>query len=106
MDKEQNKTGKQVETGISAFDTRIRWSKFCLMWISTSSIFMFYLFSNIVTACIVGAFTCWLISFTFMGPWLVHGLHLLTIDIATDDLYKLGAAAGFFAGFLKFKIEK
>lgn len=97
---------KQAEPAKSARSAGHHWSDFCFMWISTSAIFMFFLFSNIITAVIVGAFTCWVISLTFMGPWLVHGLHLLGVDVVTAELFKVGAAAGFFAGFVKLKIEK
>ncbi|HUK99916.1 MAG TPA: hypothetical protein VLX29_03590 [Nitrospirota bacterium] len=97
---------KQPEPANKASSIGYTWLEFCLMWISTSAIFMFLLFSNIITAVIVGAFTCWVISLTFMGPWLVHGLHLLGVDVGTAELFKVGAAAGFFAGFVKLKIER
>jgi hypothetical protein len=87
-------------------DKRPKLPQFCFLWFSTSVIFMGYLFTNIVAAAVVGAFTCWIVSFTILGSWLVHGLHLLSVDVGIGDLYKLGAAAGFFAGFLKFKVEK
>ena len=76
------------------------------MWFSTMGIFMLFLFSNIIMGVLVGAFTSWLLSLTFIGTWIVDGLNLLGVSMRTDALYALGAAAGFFAGFLKFKIEK
>lgn len=87
-------------------DNQPKWPRFCFMWLTTSIVFMAYLFVNIVAASAVGALTCWIISFTILGSWLVHGLNLLSVNVEIADLYKLGAAAGFFAGFLKFKVEK
>jgi hypothetical protein len=87
-------------------DMKPKLPQFLLLWFLTSVVFMGYLFINIVAAAVVGALTCWIISFTVLGSWLVHGLNLLSVNVGIGDLYKLGAAAGFFAGFLKFKVEK
>jgi hypothetical protein len=87
-------------------ESKNRWRDFISLWLSTMGIFMLFLFSNIIMGVIVGAFTSWLLSLTFIGSWIVDGLNLLGVSMRTDALYALGAAAGFFAGFLKFKIEK
>jgi len=87
-------------------ESKNRWRDFISMWLSTMGIFILFLFSNIIMGVIVGAFTSWLLSLTFIGSWIVDGLNLLGVSMRTDALYALGAAAGFFAGFLKFKIEK
>ena len=87
-------------------EIKYRWREFFGMWISTIGIFTVFLFTNIIMGVIVGAFTSWLLSLTFIGSWIVEGLNLLGVQIRTDALYAVGAAAGFFAGFLKFKIEK
>jgi len=87
-------------------ESKNRWRDFISMWFSTMGIFMLFLFSNIIMGVLVGAFTSWLLSLTFIGTWIVDGLNLLGVSMRTDALYALGAAAGFFAGFLKFKIEK
>jgi hypothetical protein len=87
-------------------ESKYRWREFFGMWISTIGIFTVFLFTNIIMGVIVGAFTSWLLSLTFIGSWIVEGLNLLGVQIRTDALYAVGAAAGFFAGFLKFKIEK
>jgi len=90
----------------SVMGNRLNLPRICLMWLSTSIVFMAYLFVNIVAAAVVGAFTCWVISLTVLGSWMVNGLNLLSVDVSIDNLYKLGATAGFFAGFLKLKVEK
>lgn len=87
-------------------ESKNRWRDFFLMWISSIGVFMLFLFTNIIMGVIVGAVTSWLLSLTFIGTWICDGLNLLGVPIKTDVLYALGAAAGFFAGFLKFKIEK
>jgi len=87
-------------------EIKYRWREFFGMWISTIGIFTVFLFTNIIMGVIVGAFTSWLLSLTFIGSWIVEGLNLLGVQIRTDALYAVGAAAGFFAGFLKFKVEK
>jgi hypothetical protein len=87
-------------------ESKNRWRDFISLWASTMGIFMLFLFSNIIMGVLVGAFTSWLLSLTFIGSWIVDGLNLLGVSMRTDALYALGAAAGFFAGFLKFKIEK
>ena len=94
----------KVET--TTVEGKNRWREFFGMWISTISIFTVFLFTNIIMGVIVGAFTSWLLSLTFIGSWIVEGLNLLGVTMRTDALYAVGAAAGFFAGFLKFKIEK
>lgn len=97
---------KPTKLETTAIEGRNRWSEFFGMWISTISIFTVFLFTNIIMGVIVGAFTSWLLSLTFIGSWVVEGLNLLGVTMRTDALYAVGAAAGFFAGFLKFKIEK
>jgi len=86
--------------------TKNRWREFFGMWLTTMGIFTVFLFTNIIMGVIVGAFTSWLLSLTVIGSWIVEGLNLLGVTMRTDALYAVGAAAGFFAGFLKFKIEK
>ena len=90
----------------TVMESKNRWRDFISLWLSTMGIFMLFLFSNIIMGVLVGAFTSWLLSLTFIGSWIVDGLNLLGVSMRTDALYALGAAAGFFAGFLKFKIEK
>lgn len=90
----------------TVMESKNRWRDFISLWLSTMGFFMLFLFSNIIMGVLVGAFTSWLLSLTFIGSWIVDGLNLLGVSMRTDALYALGAAAGFFAGFLKFKIEK
>ncbi len=92
--------------GVAEMLTKHRWRNFFSMWLTTMSIFTVFLFTNIIMGVIVGAFTSWLLSLTVIGSWIVEGLNLLGVTMRTDALYAVGAAAGFFAGFLKFKIEK
>jgi len=92
--------------GVAEMLTKHRWRNFFSMWLTTMSIFTIFLFTNIIMGVIVGAFTSWLLSLTVIGSWIVEGLNLLGVTMRTDALYAVGAAAGFFAGFLKFKIEK
>lgn len=92
--------------GEASMESKNRWRDFFFMWLSTIAFFMLFLFTNIIMGVVVGAFTSWLLSLTFIGTWIVEGLNLLGVPIKNDALYAVGAAAGFFAGFLKFKIEK
>ncbi len=71
-------------------------------WLITCLIFIFWLFTNIFLGTLVGAFTAWLLSFTFMGDWITAGLNSINIKAVTGDLYNIGAAAGFASGFFKF----
>lgn len=87
-------------------DRKGRGRDFFFRWFTAMGLFMIFLFSNIIMGVIVGAFTSWLLSLTFIGTWIVDGLNLLGAPVKVDALYAVGAAAGFFAGFLKFKIEK
>ena len=99
----QSRLGK-LET--TAIEGKNRWKDFFGIWLSTIGVFTVFLFTNIILGVLVGAFTSWLLSLTFIGSWIVEGLNLLGVTMRTDALYAVGAAAGFFAGFLKFKIEK
>ena len=97
---------RPVKLETSAIEGKNRWKDFFGIWLSTIGVFTVFLFTNIIMGVLVGAFTSWLLSLTFIGSWIVEGLNLLGVTMRTDALYAVGAAAGFFAGFLKFKIEK
>ncbi|MFA5073950.1 MAG: hypothetical protein WC539_08675 [Nitrospirota bacterium] len=86
--------------------TETSWRGIVGIWFTTLSVYTTFLFTNIIFGVIVGAFTSWLLSITFIGAWVVDGLKILGVAVENESLYKLGAAAGFFAGFLKFKVEK
>ncbi|MBU4374504.1 MAG: hypothetical protein KJ714_08745 [Euryarchaeota archaeon] len=75
-------------------------------WTMISLSFMFFLFINIIMGVIIGAFTGWLLSFTFLGTWIADGLNISGIKTTPDMLHKIGAAVGFVSGFLKFSISR
>ena len=74
-------------------------------WLTMSFLFMAFLFIHIILGVIIGAFTGWLLSFTFLGTWIIDGLNIFGIKSTPDMLHKIGAAGGFIAGFFKFSIS-
>lgn len=78
------------------------WAAIIGGWVITSLIFIGTLFINAVLGTIVGAFTGWLLSLTFLGNWITAGLNMANIKVQSGELFKIGAAAGFLLGFLKY----
>lgn len=74
-------------------------------WLTMSFLFMAFLFIHIILGVIIGAFSGWLLSFTFLGTWIIDGLNIFGIKSTPDMLHKIGAAGGFIAGFFKFSIS-
>ncbi len=78
------------------------WIALIGVWLMTTLIFIFWLFTNIFLGTLVGSLTAWVLSLTFLGDWITAGLNNINITTVTGDLYKIGAAAGFISGFFKF----
>jgi hypothetical protein len=58
-----------------------------------------------VLATFVGVVIGWLFSFLFIGNWIAEGLNAFGVLVIPDSLYKIGAAAGFLSGFLKYSFS-
>ncbi len=71
-------------------------------------LYMLTLLGNIILTIAIGIITSWLFSLTFIGNWIAAGLSMFNFKVQPDELYKIGAAVGFVAGFFKgtFKIKK
>jgi hypothetical protein len=46
------------------------------------------------------SFVGWVIGVTPLGVWVADGLKLLYINVQSEDIYKIAAAAGFAKSFL------
>lgn len=84
--------------------TQTGWGALAAIWV-VSSPFMLWLFGNIVFGTIIGAFTGWLFSQFLLGQWIADGLNASGIKASIVELHKIGAAAGFLSGFLKFSFS-
>lgn len=82
--------------------TQTGWGAFVAVWILSSLTFTFWLFTNIVFGVIIGALTGWLLSFIFLGQWIIDGLSALGLKTHIGELHNIAAAAGFLSGFMKF----
>jgi len=81
------------------------WLALIGVWILSSLAFFTSLIINAILGCFAGAFTGWLLSFIFLGDWIVAGLNMLNMKIQITDLFKIGAAVGFISGFFKYSFS-
>ncbi|MDA8089304.1 MAG: hypothetical protein M0Z61_03645 [Nitrospiraceae bacterium] len=85
--------------------TNTGWGAILFMWIIMSGLFAFWLLSNVILGVIAGGVLGWLFSLMFLGRWIVEGLRAFRLNMPIDNLYQVGAAAGFLSGFFKFSIK-
>jgi hypothetical protein len=89
------------------FDNRTQkgWDDFVAIWVVSLLTFMLWLFANIVLGVVIGAIAGWMLSHSLLGQWITDGLNVGGIKTNIGELYKIGAAAGFLSGFLKFSFS-
>ena len=85
--------------------TESGWDDFVTVWVVSSFTFMLWLLANIVLGVVIGAFAGWMFSHSLLGRWIADGLNATGIKVGIGELHKIGAAAGFLTGFLKFSFS-
>ena len=63
------------------------------------------LFVAVVLGTILGAFTGWILSLTFLGDWIISGFKAFGVN-SEGKLVVIGAMLGFLSGFFKSSIYK
>lgn len=81
------------------------WLEIIGTWAITFVLFSVTLFINVILSVVIGAFSGWLLSWTFLGDWIAKGLNAIGVEVKSSELYIIGAAAGFLSGFLKYSFS-
>lgn len=63
---------------------------------------MFFVFPLLST--LLGAFTGWVLSFTWFSTWIVNGLAVFGFTTTANNLYQVGAALGFCGAFFRSRL--